>query len=239
MNKIIFVALGTLIFCPSATYGAPKNANGGSSVPTLGDLQTALTAAASSNYKKTTFIASYNGVSGFSYDEKNPLNTNYTQDGLYMVERKSGYYTYNNSIYHISTKTSPAERGVAISDYQTYDAFFRTLKDFSGTYVSSHLEIDTTDQTGYTFKNRADVYSNPDIYSMIFFVAPLVDLPADGVTFSNYSFSFKIGGTAGSYVIYSISIAITITHNENSATLNSSATFSNIGSTELGYTISE
>lgn len=190
MRKIICLALATLIFCPSATYAKPliKKVI---SKPTVGTLQAAIDAAASTSYIKVTDIVSYNGTSLFPYSEKDPLTTNYTQAGLYMVERGSGYYTYDSKIYHISKNGENETRGVAISDFSTYSAFFRTLLDFGGSYASGHLVADTSDNDGLTFKNNGSTYSQADILSMIYFIAPLVSV-GEGATFSDYSFLFKL-----------------------------------------------
>ena len=204
--------------------------------PTTGDLQNLIDDAAPSTYTKTTHITEYTGVSLFPYAECNPLNTEYTQDGLCMHERGSGYYTYNGQIWQAKKdkNTGVWNKFLSMTQYKKYDSFYKTLKDFDGSYVSDYLEQDTSNVLA--FKNKDAVYSSPTIISMIYFVAPLVTI-ANGATFSNYSFVFKVKLDGSSYVLDSISIKVDITVYSTTAHLESSATFSKIGSTTLDYTI--
>jgi hypothetical protein len=203
--------------------------------PTLGNLQTAIDDAAKSTYTKTSDITSYTGTSNYPYSAHNPLTTEYTQTGLYMVERGSGYYTYNNAIWHVKKDGDNWVKSLSMSEYNTFDAYYVTLKSFGGTYASTRLETDSSDTSGLSFKNVSASYSSPDIRKMIFFVAPLVTLD-DDATFSNYSFEFKMNKDSN-YVLDSISISLDITQNSTTSSLTSTAFFTKIGSTELDYII--
>lgn len=206
--------------------------------PTAGDLQTALTDASTKSYVKYTNITSYNGVSAFPWAEHNPIHTNYTSQGLYMNERGSGYYTYQNAIWHIKKDGSNETRNLSMSEYHTYDAYYKTLGSFASDYVSGNLESDTTDTSGLTYKNKAGyTTSTAEIIKMIYFVAPLVTVNETGSAFTNYVSTFKIKVDGSSYVLDSISLSVDITVNSTTSHLESSATFSGIGSTALGYDI--
>lgn len=207
--------------------------------PTIGTLQSALDAMSTSSYTKKTYIESYTLTSDYPYSEKNPLYTKYTNEGLYMVERGSGYYDYDNSIYRISIKDGVETRTLFKSDYQHYYSYYRTIRDFTGTYMSGHLVEDTSDTTGLTYKSVSTNYSTPDILSMVYFVAPLISVRADNATFSNYSFSFAFAKSGESYLLSKISVSLTVTAISGGATspLISSAIFSDIGSTALPYSV--
>lgn len=205
--------------------------------PTTGDLQALINAAAPTNYTKTTHITSYNGTSLFPYAAHNPLNTEYTQEGLCMTERGSGYYTYNKQIWQAKKVDNVWNKFLSMTNYESYDAFYKTLKDFDGSFIDGHFAKDTSEgNDGVSFKNKARAFSDLDIVAMIYFVAPLVTID-DAATFSNYSFVFKVRLDGSSYVLDSLSINVDITVDSKVATLISSATFSKIGSTTLDYTI--
>jgi hypothetical protein len=212
------------------------------SEPTIGTLATAIANANDSgngNYTKTTTVTelSVDYPNTYPWNEHNPMVTNYTKDGLYMVDRGSGYYTFNNQIWHYSNVEGVETRALSMSNYEHYYNYYKTLRDFDGTYVTSKLnETAKEGSNGLIYTNKDTAYSTEDYVSLIYFAAPLVKIN-EGTVVKNFSCEFAIKNVDDVFVLDSITVIATLTVSEHDYPLKGVASFSKIGTTELGYTL--
>ena len=240
MNK---ACLFSLMCAPLLLACAPikeVNAIGDPLNPTIGDLQNAINEAGM-NFTKVTTIDSYDGESRFPFQEKNPATQLYTEDGLYQVERNSGYYNGPNAIWHCSKGEGETwNYALSESTYQHYYHRYTTFACFSGTFCSTYLSAtakEGSDGLSYVNDPSKDI-SQAQLIQLVYMLAPLVTID-EGQTISNYSLVFTMD--AGLHMS-SISIECTISQLEGvekSGLLRSEAIFSDIGTTVLPYVIAE
>lgn len=174
----------------------------------------------------------------YPWNEKNPLNTQYTKDGLYMVERQSGYYTKDNTIWHYSKNSEGVEtRSLSMSNYTHFYDYYKTLRDFDGTYVNTKFsETPKAKTNGYVYTSVDGAFADLDKIELIYFAAPLVKIN-DGSTFLSFSAELSLNIVDETFVLNTFTVMAKLSVSDVDYNLKAIAKFSNIGSTILDYTI--